>query len=31
MGENTEAERIEQKYTVGPVPASELYSMIIKV
>ena len=31
MGENTEAERIELKYIVGPVPASKLYSMIIKI
>ena len=31
MGENTEAERIELKYIVGPAHASKLYSMIIKV
>ena len=31
MGEDTEAERIELKYIVGPAHASKLYSMIIKV
>ena len=31
MGENTEAERIELKYIVGPVHASKLYFMIIKM
>ena len=31
MRENTEAERIELKYTVGPVHASKLYFMIIKM
>ena len=31
MGENTVAKRIELKYTVGPVHASKLYFMIIKV